>query len=150
MAAAPFNDEGMAAVGKFDVQLENFRTCTPTRPKRERASQVAREPEEPAPRPTTAALRRHVERPHLSDATLRHTCGDEVASKGLILDEARLSEKALEQLSALPNLKTLEIKRVERSRRRRLRAEESNAASEERMARADAEEKTALERFLKP
>src|SRR4029078_3155802 len=109
VAGCPFNDEGMAAVGKL-TQLENFRTWHTYQA--EAGNLHLKSLTNLKSLHLGQGLRHYdcTSNAHsLSDATLA-TLAEMKSLESLILDEARLTEKGLEQLSALPNLKQLDIK----------------------------------------
>lgn len=149
VAGCPFNDEGMAAVGKL-TQLENFRTWHTFQTE---AGNVHLKSLVNLKSLHLGQRLRHYDgtsNAHsLNDATLA-VLAEMKSLEGLILDEARLSEKALEQLSALPKLKQLQLGRVERS-------DEDIAALQKALPNVEiewpaptAKQIKELERYLKP
>jgi hypothetical protein len=149
VAGCPFNDEGIAAVGKL-TQLENFRTWHTYQTE---AGNVHLKSLTNLKSLHLGQRLRHYDgtsNAHsLSDATLG-ILAEMKSLEALILDEAQLSEQALAQLSALPSLKTLEIKRVERSDADVAALKKALPQVKIDWPAPTAEEKTALERFLKP
>jgi hypothetical protein len=112
VAGCPFNDEGMAAVGKL-TQLENFRTWHTYQT--EAGNQHLKSLVNLRSLHLGQRLRRYDGSSNansLTDQTLATLAAIPLLDT-ILLDEAKLSADALSQLAALKNLKRIEMNRID-------------------------------------
>jgi hypothetical protein len=149
IAGSPFNDEGMAAVGKL-TQLTSFSTWHTFQT--EAGNQHLLQLTKLKSLRLGQRLRKYDGKPNppsLSDETL-DVLSQMKSLETLGLDEARLSYAALAKLKALPNLKKLTLERIDISNEdvELLKKDLPNVAIDVKPL-AD-EQRAALEKMLKP
>jgi len=149
IAGSPFNDQGMAAVGKL-TQLKSFRTwhTFQTEAGNEHLLKLANLKD----LRLGQRLRQYNGQPNppsLSDETL-HILSKLNTLENLWLDEAKLTRAALAQLKALPNLRQLTLERIDISDAdlAGLRTDLPNVKID--VKPLTEEQRTALEKMLKP
>ena len=148
VAGCPFNDEGMAAVGKL-TQLENFRTwhTYQTEAGNKHLTSLA----------NLRSLHLGQRLRHYDGTSNAHSLSDQTlvtlaamaTLDTLILDEAVLSVEALEKLKGLKNLKRVELGRIDLSPADVERLKTSLPGVEVVFKPMTDADRTALERFLK-
>jgi hypothetical protein len=149
IAGSPFNDEGMAAVGKL-IQLTSFSTWHTFQT--EAGNQHLLQLTKLKALRLGQRLRKYDGKPNppsLSDATL-DVLAQMKSLETLGLDEARLSHAALLKLKALPNLKKLTLERIDISNEdlERLKKDLPNVAFD--VKPLTDEQRAALDKMLKP
>lgn len=149
IAGSPFNDEGMAAVGKltqlmsfstwhtFQTEAGNEHLLKLTNLKSLRLGQRLRK-YDGKPNP-----------PSLSDATLE-VIAQLKSLETLYLDEAKLSRAGLAKLKALPNLKKLSLERIEISAEDLAGSRQDLPQVALEVKPLTDEQRLALEKMLKP
>ena len=149
VAGCPFNDEGMAAVGKL-TQLENFRTWHTYQTE---AGNVHLKSLKNLKSLHLGQRLRHYDGTSnawsLSDATF-DVLANLKSLEDLKLDESRLSFDALAKLQALPNLKTLGLNRIDIPAAEIEKLKQAMPKVQIDWKPLTDEERTAMDRFLKP
>ncbi len=148
VAGCPFNDEGMAAVAKL-TQLENFRTWHTYQS--EAGNRHLKSLMNLKSLHLGQRLRRYdgsSNALNLTDETLK-VLAELKSLDTLLLDEARLSLEALSRLKALPNLKRLELYRIDIPDADVEALKKTLPQVQIQWKPLTGEERTALERFLK-